>query len=311
MHRKDFIQQATLASAALFANTKAWSHQQRIDHTSLTVLHTNDVHSRLDPMPMDGGKYEGKGGVLNRKKAIDELKSYGKKILLLDSGDMFQGTPYFNLYKGAAEIKAMTYLGYDAGTIGNHDFDGGIENLANQLEHASFPLINCNYTFTNTPLQDKVLPYKIIKRSGARIGIIGVGIELYGLVPEKLYGNTIYTDPIAAANKYSNFLKKEKKCDMVICLSHLGFEYTNNKISDKVLASKTANIDLILGGHTHTFLDAPITVNNVNNSPVIINQVGFGGIYMGSLEFDFFQENNKNNVMKHHSGVFLKKTNII
>jgi 5'-nucleotidase len=311
MNRRYFLKQSSAATALLMANqfpldaiAKASSAKQ------LCILHTNDVHSRLDPLPMDGSKYQGMGGVSNRKKMIDQIKQSNDTILLLDSGDIFQGTPYFNLYNGEPEIKAMTALGYNASTIGNHDFDGGIENLANQLVHANFPLVNCNYDFTNTPLEHKIPPYTIIKKNGIKIGIIGVGIQLKGLVLEQMYGNTKYNEPVVLANKYADFLKHKKKCDMIVCLSHLGFEYKDDKISDKTFAAQTQNIDLILGGHTHTFLDQPFVMKNSVGKQVIINQVGWGGIQLGQLKFDFFQQKDNSISLQSHSGIFIKKTSV-
>ncbi len=312
MNRRKFIQQTAAASGLILANqfpieSLATDNQR---NKQLTILHTNDVHSRLDPFPMDGSKYQGMGGVANRKKKIDEFRQTNDNILLLDSGDIFQGTPYFNLYKGEPEMKVMSALGYDAGTIGNHDFDGGIENLAVQLQHANFPLVNCNYNFTNTPLEHKIPPYSIIKRNGLKIGILGVGIQLKGLVLEEMYGNTTYNHPVAKANEYAHLLKIKKKCDMVICLSHLGYDYKDDKISDKTFATQTEHIDLILGGHTHTFLDKPFSTKNKSGKEILINQVGWAGIQLGCLKFDFFQQNDKDVSLNSHSGIFLTKTSM-
>ena len=188
---------------------------------SLTILHTNDVHSRLDPFPIDGGKYAGLGGVVNRERIINRIRQNSKHVLLLDAGDMFQGTPYYNLYKGNAEIEMMNLLGYDAGTIGNHDFDNGIEALAENLKRAEFEMINCNYDVSETPLVEFIRPYKIIRKNGLKIGITGVGIELNGLVLKSLYGNTIYNNPIHHANRVANYLRLTKK----VRLYHLPFSF--------------------------------------------------------------------------------------
>ncbi len=299
MQRRAFIKKAGIATAGLalgapigtaLASIKAVAPPATVGK-SLFVLHTNDVHSRLDPFPMDGGKHQGKGGVSARKRLIDSFREMNYEILLLDAGDMFQGTPYFNLYNGEPEIKAMSMMGYDACTMGNHDFDAGIDNFARQLQHANFDVVVCNYDFTNTSLEDKVKPYTIIRKGGLKIGIIGVGIELKGLVPEALYGETKYKDPIAPVNHYAQVLKDRKNCDLVICLSHLGYEYTGSKIDDKKLAKATSNIDLIIGGHTHTFLDKPYVAKNADNKEVLINQVGFGGVQLGLLQFDFIHKN--------------------
>ncbi|HVG40979.1 MAG TPA: metallophosphoesterase, partial [Chitinophagaceae bacterium] len=194
--------------------------------------------------------------------------------------------PYFNIYKGEPELKAMTAMSYDAVTIGNHDFDAGMENLATQLKrNAAFPMIVANYDFTNTPMEENHIPYKIFKKGGLKIGVFGIGIELKGLVAESLYGNTKYLEPVAVANERAAALK-QKGCDLIICLSHLGYQY-QNRISDVRLAKETQNIDLIIGGHTHTFLEAPVTIKNKSGENVLINQVGYGGIKLGRLDFIF------------------------
>ena len=260
----------------------------------LTVLHTNDVHSRIDPFPMDGGSNQGLGGVAARAEIIEKVRKEEENILLLDAGDIFQGTPYFNFYKGEPEIKAMSSMRYDATTIGNHDFDAGLENLATQLaNHATFPMLVANYDFTGTPMESKYQPYKIYKKGKIKAGVFGVGIEMAGLVSENLSAGTKYLDPVVKANEMAYKLKKEKDCDLVICLSHLGNLYTDNKVSDKRLATETENIDLIIGGHTHTFLPAPIVYKNKKGSDVIVNQVGWAGINLGRLDFDLSKYSKK------------------
>ena len=174
-------------------------------------------------------------------------------MLLLDAGDIFQGTPYFNMYKGEPEIKAMSMMGYDACTMGNHDFDAGVAGFARQLPHARFPVLVANYDFTGTEMEGRTKPYTTIQKGDIRIGVFGIGIQLKGLVPEDAYGKTQYIEPIQTANSVAHHLKKNEKCDMVICLSHLGYDYDYNKVSDKVLAKESEGIDLIIGGHTHTF----------------------------------------------------------
>jgi 5'-nucleotidase len=315
MNRKVFLHNAIQAAASLsIANTgiaqvlnAANSTKSPIIHPrQLTVLHTNDVHSRLDPFPMDGGKYQGLGGIQARALLLQTIKAEVSNTLLVDSGDMFQGTPYFNLYKGEAEILAMNKLGYDCGTMGNHDFDGGIDNFLLQMSKANFPIVVCNYDFLDTPLEDKIPPYVVVKKGKVKIGIIGVGIELQGLVPADLYGNVKYSDPVAIVNRHARYLKHSRHCDLVICLSHLGYSYDSNKISDKKLAENSFDIDVILGGHTHTFLDEPTEVKNNNGAKVLVNQVGFGGIKLGRLDFDFFHVNSNKKNLVGHSGVLVK-----
>jgi 5'-nucleotidase len=312
MNRKKFIQKGALLSGLIVSNSlpiDAFGKNES-NEKELTILHTNDVHSRLDPFPMDGSKYQGMGGVANRKKAIDAFHKANTNVLLLDSGDMFQGTPYFNMYKGEPEIKVMSALGYDAATLGNHDFDAGMDNLLLQLQHANFPIINCNYDFSETVLEQKIKPYTIIKKRDVKIGIIGVGILLKGLVPDHLFGLTKYLDPVEKANYYAYFLKIKKHCDIVICLSHLGYDYEGNKIDDKKLAKQSEHIDIILGGHTHTFLDQPFIAKNKVNKEVIINQVGWAGIQLGCLEIDFYTQKKEQTLLKSHTGIFIKKTSV-
>lgn len=261
--------------------------QQGPKTTSVTILHTNDVHSRLDPFPMDGSRNAGKGGVARRATLIQTIRKEQANVLLFDAGDIFQGTPYFNLYKGEPEILAMNRLGYDAGTLGNHDFDGGIDNMVTQFGKASFPLLIANYDFKNTVMDGRTIPFKLFEKDGVRIGVFGVGIQPEGLIPRAAYKETKYLDPIEVGNDIAARLRIDKKCDYVICLSHLGFKYTEPIVSDNVLAAKTRNIDLIIGGHTHTFLDAPVAVNNLDGQPVWINQVGFAGINLGRIDLAF------------------------
>ncbi len=288
INRRRFITQTTLTGASLIVGS-GWAAAtgSELAVEKLTILHTNDVHSRIDPFPMDGSRNAGTGGVAARSHLINKIRKEEKNVLLFDAGDIFQGTPYFNLYNGEPEIKAMTAMGYDAGTIGNHDFDAGLENLHNQLaKHASFPLIICNYNFNGTVMEHRYTPYKIFKKGSLKIGVLGVGIELQGLVPDNLTGGATYIDPIVKANETAQVLKS-KKCDLIICLSHLGYKYSDGKVSDIQLAEQTQNIDLIIGGHTHTFLEAPVIKKNKKGEDVIINQVGFAGIQLGRLDFIF------------------------
>lgn len=287
--RKAFIYNNVMAAGAFLAGSSVLNELVADEKAyRLIVLHTNDVHSRIDPFPMDGGSNQGLGGVAARAEIIEKIRREEENVLLLDAGDIFQGTPYFNFYKGEPEIKAMSSMLYDAATIGNHDFDAGLENLATQLtSHANFPMLVANYDFTGTPMETKYQPYKIFKKGKIKIGVFGLGIEMAGLVSENLSAGTKYLDPIEKGNEIAFTLKKEKDCDLVICLSHLGNSYSDNKVSDKRLAGETENIDLIIGGHTHTFLPAPILYKNKKGSDVIVNQVGWGGINLGRLDFNF------------------------
>jgi 5'-nucleotidase len=287
MKREEFIQKSLAAGMLLGASSFPFEAFAKSDGRKITILHTNDQHSRIEPFPMDGGKYQGLGGFSQRALLINEIRKQEKNVLLLDSGDIWQGTPYFNLYGGEVEFKLMSEMKYDASTLGNHDFDKGIDGFVKQLPHAAFPFLNCNYDFTDTAMEGKILPHKIFSVEGIKIGVFGVGIELKGLVPQDLFGNIKYNDPIANANRTAKQLKLEHDCDLVICLSHLGYKYEEKKVSDVDLATQCRNIDLILGGHTHTFFTKPEEFRNADGAKVLVNQVGWAGIYLGRLDFYF------------------------
>ena len=282
-NRRTFLKQLITGSASLLA-LPAYSMNGKAE--KITILHTNDLHSRIEPFSKSDPKYANLGGLSRLSTMIDKVRKTEKNVILLDAGDIFQGTPYFNLFGGELEFKLMSNMHYDATTLGNHDFDNGVDGLIDQLPNAKFPFINCNYDFTNSRLNEHVQPYKIINKSGIRIGILGVGIELEGLVDIKNYGNVVYIDPIENANRIAAYLKSEEKCDLVICLSHLGYDYGESDIvSDIYLANKTKNIDLIIGGHTHTFFEKPIKYKNLEKKKVLINQVGWAGINLGRIDF--------------------------
>ena len=293
-NRRRFVKtfgSAILASSALLSPIQALANKN--DLIKLTILHTNDVHSRIEPFPMDGGRFQGLGGAAKRAKLIQQIRKEEKEVLLLDSGDIFQGTPYFNFFGGELEFKLMSEMKYDAVTIGNHDFDGGIDTLKKQLKHANFQFISSNYDFKNTVLKEDVKPYQIFQKGDLKIGILGIGIELDGLVPKNLYKETQYLNPIKQANQTANILKNDERCDLVICLSHLGYKYQTDKVDDNDLAAQSENIDIILGGHTHTFLDNPEIIQNQKNQPVAIHQVGWAGIVLGRLDIYFERTTNK------------------
>ena len=262
--------------------------------TKLTILHTNDQHSRIEPFDSTYTKNPNEGGFARRATLIQKIRNEESNVLLLDSGDIFQGTPYFNFFGGELEFKLMSMMKYDASTMGNHDFDNGLDGFLKVLPNAKFPFICSNYDFKNTILDGKTSQYKIFNKNGIKVGIFGVGIQLEGLVGKKQYGETIWNNPIDVAQHYSNFLKNDEKCDLVICLSHIGYAYGGepDKISDKMLAAQTENIDIILGGHTHTFLPEPETFTNRQGKKVLVNQVGWAGLLLGRI--DFFFDSNKN-----------------
>lgn len=293
INRRDFIRKSILSGGAFIAfSSLPFNAFASEDLIKLSILHTNDVHSHIDPFPDNHPKYAGMGGAVIRAGLIKKIRGEEKNVLLFDAGDMWQGTPYFNMYKGELEFKLMSEMKYDACTIGNHDFDNGVEGLAKQLPHALFPFLNCNYDFSNTPMNSKTIPYKIYYKENLKIGVFGVGIELEGLVDKKMYGNTVYLNPVKKSAEAAHLLKKELNCDLVVCLSHLGDSYKDHKVSDVVLAKQSKNIDLIIGGHTHRFIDKPIAFSNSDGKQILIAQAGWAGLRLGKIDF-FFSEKNK------------------
>lgn len=295
MKRREFIQQTAAGSALIGLGGLTLSSFSSLKQTKITILHTNDVHSHIDPFGPEDGRNANKGGVARRAALVESIRKENPNTLLLDAGDIFQGTPYFNFYGGELEFKLMSMLKYDAATIGNHDFDNGIDGLYAQIPHAKFEFVSANYDFTNTVMDTHVNPYKIFVRDGIKIGIFGLGIELDGLVTKKHYKETKYLDPIGIAQDMSRILKEEKQCDLIICLSHLGYYYRNapDRASDLNLAKATKDIDLIIGGHTHTFLPKPTIEKNAADKNVLVNQVGCYGLYLGRVDFYFDEDKNK------------------
>lgn len=305
-NRREFLK-TSLAGAVLSAVASPLSLQAAEVKTPLTILHTNDVHSHIEPFADDDKKYPGLGGAAHRATIIENIRKKTAHTLVLDAGDIFQGTPYFNFFQGDLEIDLMNKMRYDAATIGNHDFDGGIDTLAKQITRSNFPFVNCNYDFTNTPVAGKVHKHVVIKKGKLKIGITGCGVKLNGLVPDKLYVNTKYLDPVKCVQEQVDILKYEKKCHLIICLSHLGYKYDNAKVSDIVLAKQTTNIDLIIGGHTHTFLEKPDVQKNKDGKDVLINQVGWAGVQIGHLEY-FFEKSFRKKLSNYQTVIVDKKS---
>ena len=303
MNRKEFLKTVGGGTLALsLAPNLVFASQKSIfDKNSaykLTVLHTNDQHSRIEPFDSSYSRNPNQGGFARRATLIQQIRNQEKNVLLLDAGDIFQGTPYFNFYGGELEFKLMSMMGYDAATMGNHDFDNGLDGFLKALPNAKFPFITSNYDFSNTILDGKTEKYKIFKKDGIKVGLFGVGIELDGLVGKKQYQETKYLNPVEIAQHYADFLRKEKGCDLVICLSHIGYDYRDDAdiISDKKLAAQTDNIDLILGGHTHTFLPEPQSFTNKSGKNVLVNQVGWAGLLLGRIDFYFDKNKSLQNI---------------
>ena len=294
MKRRNFIKNTAATSALLSLSGLSLSSFSTVREKKITILHTNDVHSHIDPFPENHPRNPSMGGVARRANIIEQIRKEEENVLLLDAGDIFQGTPYFNYYGGELEFKLMSMMKYDLATLGNHDFDNGIEGFFAQLPYANFDFVSANYDFKNTELNGIVKPYKTFIKDGIKIGVFGLGIELEGLVDKKLYKETKYYNPIEVATDITKTLKETEKCDLIICLSHLGFDYKNekDKPSDLKLAAATQDIDLIIGGHTHTFLDKPVIKTNKVGKQVVINQVGAYGINLGRIDF-YFSDDSK------------------
>ncbi len=294
MDRRKFLQQSTAAASltAIGGLTIPSFTTKKKKH--ITILHTNDTHSHLEPFEASHYKYANKGGVARRATLVESIRNENPNTLLLDAGDIFQGTPYFNYFGGELEFKLMSMLKYDLATLGNHDFDNSIEGFYKQLPHAKFNFVSANYDFKNTILDTHVKPYQIFIKDGIKIGVFGLGIKLKGLVHPKMYKETKYLDPIEISQDMSRILKEDENCDLVICLSHLGYYNQRNpkNMSDLNLAKATKNIDLIIGGHTHTFLPKPTIVKNSDNQKVLVNQVGCYGLNLGRIDFYFDEKNN-------------------
>lgn len=290
MERRLFLQQTGVVAGAAMVAPSLISAKKK--NNKLVILHTNDTHSNIDPFPVNHPKFPNMGGVSRRASLIRSIRDQEEHVLLLDAGDIFQGTPYFNKFKGVLEMKTMAAMNYDIVTLGNHDFDIGMEAYKSALSHASFQVVNANYELSSTPLEDVVKPYTIIRKAGFKIGVFGVGVDLQGLVPNENWKGLTYQDPIAAAQKQADALRKEG-CDVVICLSHLGYEYKTNQVSDKVLAASTHGINVIIGGHTHTFLDDMQEFKNKEGKAVFVNQVGYGGLKLGRIDIELCPDSGK------------------
>ncbi len=254
----------------------------------LVVLHTNDTHSCIMPLNpnLADTAVAGRGGFLRRVAMIKEERAKNPDLLLIDSGDFSQGSPFYTMFKGDVEVGLMNLMGYDAVTIGNHEFDFGLENMARIFKMAKFPVVCANYDFTGTCVEGLVKPYVIIKRNGLKIGLFGLSPQLEGLVDLSKCKGVTYLDPVEVGNRVAAELKHDKKCDVVICVSHLGWLRPDEMGDQKLLAS-SKDIDLVLGGHSHSYFKALRYVNNADGKAVPVDQNGKNAMYVGKLTLSF------------------------
>lgn len=256
----------------------------------LMILHTNDTHSHIEPIGKNYADKEqaDKGGYVRRATFVDAMRAKDKDLLLFDCGDFSQGTPYYNMFKGEVEISLMNKIGYNAGTIGNHEFDFGLDNMARLFKMANFPIVCSNYNVKGTVLENLVKTYTVFKKKGLKVGVFGLSPRMDGLVQAEKCKGIVYENPYEKANEVALFLKEKEHCDVVICLSHLGWKGSaTNPECDEELAARTHNIDLILGGHSHSFIEGLVYYKNLDGKNVPVTQAGKNGIYVGEIDLNF------------------------
>ncbi len=261
--------------------------EQKSGETLITVLHTNDTHSQIDPILENDKTWAGKGGVARRATLVKRIRKENPNTLLIDAGDVLQGTPYFNFYKGEVEYKAMSMIGYDAGTLGNHEFDNGVESLSKALQFANFDIISTNYDVRGSALESKVKTHAVKQVGGVRVGLFGMGVSPEGLITPDNFKPVKYLDPVRMARGVVKLLREQEHCTLVLGMSHLGY-FANpkeNEVGDTQVAGQVDGIDFIASGHTHTFMKAPVLQKTPNGHDTIIFQVGKSGIYVGRVDF--------------------------
>ena len=268
-----------MMACCLFVVVLAFGQSEK----ELYIFHTNDTHSRIEPFAPDHQDtlLAGKAGAVRRAAFIEECRIEYPDLLLFDCGDFSQGTPYYNMFKGEVEIRLMNEMGYDAGTIGNHEFDFGLDNMARLFRMANFPIVCANYDVCGTVLDGLVKEYIVLRRGGVKIGVFGLGAQLNGLVATENYGNIKYENPITAAQRVVSTLRGKERCDVVICLSHLGWK--NGAYSDVELIKHTTGIDVVLGGHSHSYFEKPMFYQNADGKSVPLQQMGKNGAFVGRM----------------------------
>lgn len=256
----------------------------------LVILQTSDTHSRIEPIdPHAADPYAGMGGAVRRATFLKDFRAKNPDVLLFDCGDISQGTPYYNLFQGEVEVRMMNLMGYDAMTIGNHEFDFGLDNMARLFRMADFPVVCANYDVAGTVLEGLVKPYIVLERDGMRIGVFGLSPKMEGLVQAEKCEGVVYNEPVAVAQEVTDRLRTEEKCDVVICLSHLGIRSKSGACDEKLVA-ETKGIDVILGGHSHTFMEKPVFYLNAEGKSIPVMHTGKSGIFVGELDLTLTKE---------------------
>lgn len=304
--RREFLKKTSLLTLGFASGVGGNFPEGKKRHGQITILYTNDTHARLDPFPSNAREFAGLGGIARRASLIKKIRYEEEHVLLLDAGDVFQGTPWFDVYGGAVDLELMTEMNYDAMVIGNHEFDRGPEGFAEAAKKAGFPILAANYIARNSPM-NPFLQDQIIKEfEGFTIGIFGLGIRLDGTVDPKLRNGVRSFDPVRSAERAVNSLKNFYSCDFIICLSHLGFKQNFGGIDDQNLVKSVSGIDLVIGGHTHTFLDKPVPVTNPSGQDTLITQMGHSGIRLGRIDISLnsnegaFLADSRYYVIGHH-----------
>ncbi|MFN2406869.1 MAG: bifunctional UDP-sugar hydrolase/5'-nucleotidase [Pyrinomonadaceae bacterium] len=286
INRRKFLSSSAAFGAALVTFPRSFAFSA--DEVVITILHTNDTHSQIDPLPPND-RNAGKGGVARRATLVKRIRKQNPNTLLVDAGDVLQGTPYFNFYKGEVEYKAMSAIGYDAGTLGNHEFDNGVDALAAALKFANFDIVSANYDVKGTVLEGRVKPYVVKTVRGIRVGLFGLGVSPTGLITSENFKGVTYIDPVIAARDVVKTLREKERCAFVVCMSHLGYSATPraNSVSDGVVAAQVDGIDFIASGHSHLFMEKPVEQTQPCGAKTLIFQVGKSGINLGRVDFTF------------------------
>ena len=298
INRRRFLKSSLITGAALavpssLVSPKFWSAlaEPLLDVAAgevlITILHTNDTHSQIDPVSESDKTWGGKGGVARRATLVKRIRKESPNTLMVDAGDVFQGTPYFNFYKGEVEYKSMSLIGYDVVTLGNHDFDNGVNALAAAMKFANFDFVSTNYDVRGTVLEARVKSYAVRTLGGVRVGLFGLGISPDNLITPQNFQGVKYMDPVQMARGVVRLLREQEKCQLVVGMSHLGYYANprNNEIGDTQVAAQVNGIDFIASGHTHTFMEKPVLQKNPAGKDTIIFQVGKSGIYVGRIDF--------------------------